>query len=134
MDVVVVVVDGMVFFFIVVGSFGSDVTLRATFTTGVDGVYSFGRQESLGVDNFALNGVSIYPNPNNGEFMLSLNSTTRKVNVGVYDVRGRLILDKTISNIGIITETINLNNVQSGVYLITIQDGNRKTTKKIVVQ
>jgi len=117
-----------------IGAFGTDITLTATFTTGIDGVFSFARQESLGTDSFELNGVSVYPNPNNGEFTLSLNSTTGKVNVGVYDARGRLILGKTISNTGIITETINLNNVQSGVYLITIQDGNRKTTKKIVVQ
>ena len=117
-----------------VGSFGSDVTLTATFTTGIDGVYSFARQESLGADNFDLTGVSIYPNPNNGEFTLSLNSASGKVNVGIYDIRGRLILDRVISNTGIVNENINLTNVQSGVYLIAIQDGNRKTTKKIVVE
>ena len=103
-------------------------------TTGIDGVYSFARQESLGADNFDLTGVSIYPNPNNGEFTLSLNSASGKVNVGIYDIRGRLILDRVISNTGIVNENINLTNVQSGVYLITIQDGNRKTTKKIVVE
>jgi len=117
-----------------IGSFGSDVTLTATFASGIDGVYSFARQESLGADNFDLTGVSIYPNPNNGEFTLKLNSMSGKVNVGVYDVRGRLILNRIISNSGIVNETINLDNVQSGVYLITVQDGDRKTTKKIVVQ
>lgn len=117
-----------------IGSFGSDITLTATFTSGIDGVFSFARQESLGVENFDLTGVTLYPNPNNGVFSLGLNGVSGKVNVGVYDVRGRIILEKVILNSGFINEQINLSNVQSGVYLVTIQDGNRKTTKKIIVQ
>jgi hypothetical protein len=31
-------------------------------------------------------------------------------------------------------ENLQLNNIQSGVYLVTVQDGSRKEVKKIVVQ
>lgn len=117
-----------------VGAFGSEVTLTASFSTGIDGVFTFARQQSLPAESFELTGVALYPNPNNGLFNLDFNATSGNVNVDVYDVRGRLILNKNFSVNGLVNETIELNNAQSGIYLVTIQDGERKITKKIVVE
>ncbi len=117
-----------------IGAFGSDVTLTASFATGIDGVFSFARQQSLGTENFELTGVTLYPNPNNGVFNLSLNAASGNVKVEVFDTRGRLILNKSISGNGMVNETINLQDVQSGIYFVNIQDGSRKITKKIIVE
>jgi subtilisin-like proprotein convertase family protein len=79
--------------------------------------------------------LAIYPNPNNGNFTVQFNSTSNKdVKIGIHDVRGRQIFDKTYQNNGLFNQLLNLNNVQSGVYFVTVQDGARKTTKKIVVE
>ncbi len=117
-----------------IGAFGSDVTLTASFATGIDGVFSFARQQSLGTENFELTGVTLYPNPNNGVFNLSLNATSGNVKVEVFDTRGRLILNKSISGNGMVNETISLQNAQSGIYLVNIEDGSRKVTKKVIVK
>ena len=86
--------------------------------------------ESFGLDNFAL-----YPNPNNGSFNIQFNSNTgNEIKVNVHDVRGREIFAKSYNNNGLFNESLELNNVQSGVYLVTVQDGARKEVKKIVVQ
>lgn len=86
--------------------------------------------ESFGLDNFTL-----YPNPNNGNFTIQFNSNTgNEIKVNVHDVRGREIFAKSYNNNGLINESLQLNNVQSGVYLVTVQDGARKEVKKIVVQ
>ena len=49
-------------------------------------------------------------------------------------MRGRQIFNKTYKNNGLFNESLQLNNIQAGIYLVTIQDGVRKTTKKIVVE
>ena len=86
--------------------------------------------ESFGLDNFTL-----YPNPNNGNFTIQFNSNTgNEIKVNVHDVRGREIFAKSYNNNGLFNESLELNNVQSGVYLVTVQDGARKEVKKIVVQ
>ena len=86
--------------------------------------------ESFGLDNFTL-----YPNPNNGNFTIQFNSNTgNEIKVNVHDVRGREIFAKSYNNNGLFNESLQLNNVQSGVYLVTVQDGARKEVKKIVVQ
>ena len=90
---------------------------------------------TLITENFGLNNFSIYPNPNNGTFNIKFDSSsTNNINVAVHDIRGRQVYDKKYSNSGIFDETIQLNNLQSGVYLVTVQEGNKKEVKKIVIE
>jgi hypothetical protein len=49
-------------------------------------------------------------------------------------MRGRDIYNKSFQNNGLFNESLQLNSVQSGVYLVTVQDGARKEVKKIVVE
>ncbi len=86
--------------------------------------------ESFGLDNFSL-----YPNPNNGSFTIQFNSNSgNEIKVNVHDIRGREIFNKSFDNNGLFNENLQLSNVQSGIYLVTVQDGARKEVKKIVVQ
>lgn len=85
--------------------------------------------ESFGLDNFV-----IYPNPNNGNFNIQFNSSSsNEIKVNVHDLRGREIFTKSYNNSGLFNENLQLNNAQSGIYLVTVQDGDRKEVKKIVV-
>ncbi|NRR91348.1 T9SS type A sorting domain-containing protein [Winogradskyella undariae] len=88
----------------------------------------------LSVQDNELEALSIYPNPNNGEFNVQFNSTSGEaVAINVYDIRGRSIYSQNFDNVGTFNEAIKLNNAQSGVYLLTIIDGTKKVTKKIIV-
>jgi hypothetical protein len=117
-----------------IGSFGTGVTLTATFTGGIQGVYSFARQQSLPTDNFEFNEIGLFPNPNNGTFNIQFTPSSEKTNVVIFDVRGRVIFDQQYQNNGLFNESIQLDNIESGIYLVKIQDGSRKVVKKIVVQ
>ena len=78
---------------------------------------------------------SLFPNPNNGTFTIALNSYSNKdINVEVYDIRGRSIFNNSYENTSSFNQTINLNNVQSGMYLVKVSDGERITIKKIIVE
>ncbi|WP_417352460.1 zinc-dependent metalloprotease family protein [Flavobacterium alkalisoli] len=91
--------------------------------------------ELLDNEEFGLKGFALYPNPNNGNFTVSFTSATANdINVAVYDMRGRQILSNNYANTGTFSSDINLQGVQSGIYLVSVQDGNRKEVKKIVVQ
>ena len=88
------------------------------------------KSESFGLENFTL-----YPNPNNGNFNIQFTSTSSdEIKVNVHDIRGREIYSKSYTNNGLFNENLQLSNVQSGVYLVTVQDGARKEVKKIVVK
>ena len=79
--------------------------------------------------------VTLYPNPNNGSFNIQFNSNSgNEISVEVHDMRGRSIYNKSYTNNGLFNESLQLNNAQAGVYLVTVQDGSKKEVKKIVVQ
>ena len=83
----------------------------------------------------AISDLVIYPNPNNGNFNIQFTSTSgNEIKVNLHDVRGREIYAKSFTNNGLFNENLQLDTVQSGVYLVTVQDGSRKVVKKIVVQ
>lgn len=85
---------------------------------------------SFGLDQFVL-----YPNPNNGSFNIQFNSaSSNEIGVTVHDVRGREIFNKNYQNTGTFEQTVQLSNVQKGIYLVTVKDGDRKEVKKIVIE
>jgi hypothetical protein len=88
----------------------------------------------LSVEENELDNLSIYPNPNNGEFNIGFNPKSgNDITIEVYDIRGRAIFTNVYNNTSRFEEVIRLNNAQSGVYLLTIADGSQKVTKKIIV-
>ncbi len=89
----------------------------------------------LSVDEFSADDFSLYPNPNSGTFTIKLKSTSgRDIQVDVYDVRGRFIFKNSYTNTSDFSQEINLYNVQSGMYLVNVSDGDKQVTKKIVVE
>lgn len=89
----------------------------------------------LTTETFSLQDFKIYPNPNKGKFNIEFNSSSsNEIKVGVYDLSGRLILDKTYPNSGKFSESLQLNSIQAGVYMVTVQDGKIKETKRIIVE
>ncbi|WP_282030130.1 reprolysin-like metallopeptidase [Winogradskyella eximia] len=90
--------------------------------------------ESLSVEENELDNLAIYPNPNNGSFNVGFNPKSGEaISIDVYDMRGRSIYNKIYSSVSRFEEVVQLNNAQSGVYMLTISDGSRKVTKKIIV-
>ena len=83
-----------------------------------------------GLDNF-----SIYPNPNNGNFNIKFNSqSSNDIEVIVHDIRGRQVYNKSFNSDSVFNQNIQLNNVESGIYIVTVKDGDRKENKKIVIE
>ncbi len=89
----------------------------------------------LKTQQFGLDGFAIYPNPNNGSFKIKFSSyTSSDVEVLVNDIQGRKIYSNSFANNGLFEQSIQLKNVQAGVYLVTVTDGSAKEVKRIVVQ
>lgn len=92
-------------------------------------------EQPLSVDEFGADEFAIFPNPNQGEFTIKMTSGSNEdIKVNVYDIRGRSIFNSRYTNTGQFSEVVSLNNVQSGMYLVTVSDGDKRTTKKIIVE
>lgn len=94
----------------------------------------FAVENNLSTDTFGLKDFKLYPNPNTGNFSIEFNSeTSNDIKISIYDIQGRQILDKTYQNTGMFSQNLQLNNVQSGIYLVNINDGDRKEIRKVII-
>jgi hypothetical protein len=97
--------------------------------------YTLNIMPTLSVEEFGFDNFIVFPNPNKGEFTIKLNgSLSSNINVEVYDLRGRVIYKNLYKETGDFNEKINLNNVQSGMYILNVSDGLRRSTNKIIIE
>ena len=79
--------------------------------------------------NMDLGGVSIYPNPNNGEFtieLVSLNNTY----ITITNVLGQIIKTQKAE----LMNQINLNSFEKGVYFISVIDNNQSVYRGSIIK
>ena len=81
----------------------------------------------LGTSDFALNGISLYPNPTSTMVNFSLKNI-EGTPVRIIDVNGRTVLKTTISS----DSNINIEMLTNGVYFIQLQIENKDLSYKFV--
>ena len=78
--------------------------------------------------------LTIYPNPNNGEFFISNNGEAENINLHVLDIQGKEVYNNVL-NLGTgANEFIKLNDLNPGMYIVVLDTENGRTTKNVVVQ
>lgn len=83
----------------------------------------------LGLNAIAIQPeIKIFPNPNQGNFNIQCNQLIRSVSV--YDAVGKEVLNTTVNNFA---TTIQLNNIQKGVYFLKTETNNFSKIQKIIV-
>ncbi|WP_169630215.1 S8 family serine peptidase [Flavobacterium humi] len=87
---------------------------------------------SLGVGENEIAGLKIYPNPTKGILNIDLGDTLEEsvTTLSFHDIQGRQIFTKKINAT---TGEVNIDYLQNGVYMLTVENGNKKATKKIVL-
>ena len=87
------------------------------------------------VENTLANGVSVYPNPNNGSFTLSVNANVGDLTIKMTDMQGRVVYTSVENNVNAgFVKQISLDTQSSGMYLMHIITNGEQQTKKIAVQ
>ncbi|RED50588.1 zinc-dependent metalloprotease [Seonamhaeicola aphaedonensis] len=82
-----------------------------------------------------VNNLTVFPNPNRGDFTVKFsNASASTIDLEIYDLRGRTIYSKEYLNVTSFNESINMSHAQSGMYILNVSDGIRKTTKKIIIR
>ncbi len=83
----------------------------------------------LQTQNNEIAGLKVYPNPvSNGVLHVESNLNLERT-ISLFDVLGKQVISTTTSN-----TTINIANLNSGIYIVKITEGGKTATKKLVVK
>ncbi|WP_309640793.1 T9SS type A sorting domain-containing protein [Flavobacterium sp.] len=72
----------------------------------------------LGLEEISLESIAMYPNPATNQLVVNGLSLNEKISI--YDLTGKLLLQKTTYNA---TETIDTSHLKSGLYFISLENG-----------
>ena len=119
---------------------GSTIPTVTANITGLGGEFSGARQilprydsdvldATLSVNSFDTTNFSIFPNPTNTGFVNITTTTNAPVNVVVFDILGKEVISKTIHN-----NTLNVSNLNAGIYILKLNQNEATVSKKLVIK
>lgn len=85
----------------------------------------------LSAESFEANQIAVFPNPSSGIFNIALGNLTAN-SIEVYDISGKLILQKNQLEINNNQTNIDLSTTSNGVYFVKISTENNTITKRII--
>ena len=95
--------------------------------------FSIDNTASVGDELFA--NFKLYPNPSKGMITVSFDlESSRDVNIELYDIRGRKIRTSEFKVSGtMFSKALNYQSVAKGLYIMKIKNGQKRISKKIVI-
>lgn len=84
----------------------------------------------------AVNRLNIYPNPNNGQFVLEFEPLqAQSLQLVVRDMQGRQVYQEVLNSpSGNYRHELDLRELASGVYYLSLEQGNRRSQRRLVIQ
>ena len=80
------------------------------------------------------NAIMLYPNPSNGELsLITTFATNQNIEVTINNVMGQLMGSSKHNNVTNEVFNLDLKNYSNGVYFVTINNGNEKIVKRIIL-
>ncbi|UWY29081.1 M12 family metallo-peptidase [Flavobacterium sp. TR2] len=111
-----------------------DDTVGALGTINAASVNICAKTYTLGNKDFENVAFVAYPNPNKGTFTVQFDrDSISEIKVYVNDINGKYVYDRAFQGSGYFIQDIQLPDVPSGLYFVTVTDGNRKEVTKILV-
>ena len=75
-----------------------------------------------------IEGLSLYPNPNNTGKVFITSKLNLDKKVEIFDVLGKKVIDTILY-----TKELNISNLNPGVYIIKIREGEASATRKLII-
>ncbi len=101
--------------------------------------YYKGTTTGININGISENGhatrfeLNLYPNPNNGTFTIEPHvAFNGQVQMAVYNAMGQQVWNERTNDL--IRQTINLSNLNDGMYLLTLTSSDKVASKRIVIQ
>jgi subtilisin-like proprotein convertase family protein len=88
-------------------------------------------ESALNIGTNPILNSSIYPNPTKGIVNVAIPALADTATISLFDLQGRKILSKETSQV---YTSFGIENLQDGIYLVNIENGQASVTKKIILR
>ena len=98
----------------------------------ITNIYETEFVETLSIEGYEITSFTLFPNPAKEEVTIQLaNSNSEIGKVNIYNIQGKVILKDIAFESN--NSTIDLSNIENGLYFVELTIGNRSTVQKLIV-
>ncbi len=99
---------------------------------GARDIGAYESQVALSINDFSQDAIlSVYPNPTNGEFNIELGQlASENIDLKIISITGKMVKEMTLKQ-GL--NTININGLNSGLYILNLTSDNNTVTHKLIL-
>ncbi len=108
---------------------GGSIWLQATSSYGCQGSDTLFL--AVGVDEQSSVDLRVYPNPVNGELYIDFGGESSEGRIILSTLDGRRVIQRKTQSV---RETIDVNSIPSGVYMLTVETQRESWTRRIIIQ
>ncbi len=95
----------------------------------IGSTYAFVTSSVLSVKDNTISGLAIYPNPVTGKTFNVSTANNSDMSVAIFDVIGKQVL-----NTKVINNTVNVANLNAGIYIVKITEAGKTATRKLIIK
>ena len=90
---------------------------------------------TIGMDDMSVkNSLHIYPNPNDGRFIISLsNPFNESYTLDVRNALGQVVYQEPLSSNSGLVKSIDLSSLDKGIYFLAVRGGEKDLIQKIIL-
>ncbi len=119
---------------LVVGANNISVTVTSNACSASDDIIITGIDD-VSIDNAHNNiDVNVYPNPNNGQFDVTVDGITGEFNMQIVNVAGEVVYNERMNVTANFTTSVDVNEFAAGVYYIKLINNDGVTIKKLIIK
>ncbi|MEO9570699.1 MAG: M36 family metallopeptidase [Polaribacter sp.] len=87
---------------------------------------------SLSIQNLEIEGLEVFPNPTTDIVTIQSSESLENAKVSVIDIMGRVLTNVSVHTMGVHQKTLSLRDFASGIYVLNIESGSRKSIRRIM--
>jgi hypothetical protein len=95
-------------------------------------LFLYGDEKVVGLDNPSFPSLKLYPNPTTEKLCVSLANNYQDIKISIVNYEGQLILQKCYNNAS--SFSIDLSNLNRGLYHLTLEADSKKWLERIIVR
>lgn len=84
---------------------------------------------AVGINDFSTFKTSVYPNPATQGYLIITTNTSGNKNISIFDMLGTKVLKTNLRG-----DRLDISKLNSGIYILNIEQGKLSTTKKLVIR
>lgn len=91
-------------------------------------------EDCTGLDEIASSALMIYPNPSKGVFSIKTKGNPiQRCNIEIHDMNNKLVYEEHGINIGSTAHTIHASSLERGTYTLTLKEGTKIISRKLII-